>query len=243
MNWKLLSGFRHWVGKSFPGSLPAMLMPAMLLFLLTLIPGQPVLAAGDRIRLIATGSDRAIIEINGERLVLSTDNPEQQGATLVSSNSDEVVILYQGLEFTLTTQDHSALIYDGNIPDTSESGKSAVIWADATGFFFADGEVNGRPARFLVDTGADIVTFSSIHADQLGIDYSRGRNGYASTASGITAVKSLRLDQLSIEGITLYDVEISVIQGAFPAVPLLGGTFLNQLNMSRVGNRMELTRP
>ena len=107
----------------------------------------------------------------------------------------------------------------------------------------ANGIVNGNSMEFLVDTGADIVTFSSVQANQLGIDYSRGKDGYASTASGIAALKTLSLDSLNIEGITLYDVPISVVHGQFPQVPLLGGTFLNQLNMSRIGNRMELSLP
>ena len=195
------------------------------------------------IRLIASGTNTAIIEIDGERLVLNGENPVSEGVTLISSTGDEVIIQVNDQLVTLTTANDAALVLDGSSAHSNNATKSAVLWADSSGFFFANGVVNGNSMQFLVDTGADIVTFSSVQANQLGIDYSRGKDGYASTASGIASLKTLSLNSLSIEGITLYDIPVSVVQGQFPQVPLLGGTFLNQLNMSRIGNRMELSLP
>ena len=195
------------------------------------------------IRLIASGTNTAIIEIDGERLVLNGENPVSEGVTLISSTGDEVIIQVNDQLVTLTTDNDAALVLDSGSSHSNNASKSAVLWADSSGFFFANGVVNGNSMEFLVDTGADIVTFSSVQANQLGIDYSRGKDGYATTASGIASLKTLSLNSLSIEGITLYDIPVSVVQGQFPQVPLLGGTFLNQLNMSRIGNRMELSLP
>ena len=215
------------------------LLVAISLTILSLSVGAQEL----KIRLIAAGSNTAVIEIDGERLVLNGENPVADDVTLISSTGDEVIIQVKDQLVTLTTEDDAALIFEGNNSQPDNSSNSAVLWATSSGFFFANGIVNGNSMKFLVDTGADIVTFSSVQANQLGIDYSRGKDGYASTASGIATLKTLSLDSLNIEGITLYDIPISVVQGQFPEVPLLGGTFLNQLNMSRIGNRMELSLP
>ncbi|MGB5709038.1 MAG: TIGR02281 family clan AA aspartic protease, partial [Arenicellales bacterium] len=127
---------------------------------------------------------------------------------------------------------------------TDDGGDAGVItlWADSSGFFFARGEVNRRSTRFLVDTGADTITFSSVQADRLGIDYKTARDGYASTASGVARMKSITLKRVSVEGITLRNVAANVILGSFPEFPLLGGSFLNKLNMVRSGKKMELSR-
>ena len=215
------------------------LLAAIVLAIITL----SVSAQELQIRLIAAGSDRAIIEIDGARLVLTGENPVSDGVTLISSTGDEVIVLINDRLVTLTTENDAALVYEGSNAQSDSGTNTAVLWADSSGFFFANGIINGNSIEFLVDTGADIVTFSSVQANQLGIDYSRGKDGFASTASGIAALKTLSLDSLNIEGITLYDVQISVVHGQFPQVPLLGGTFLNQLNMNRIGNRMELSLP
>lgn len=199
-----------------------------------------IFAAEPDIRLIVAGRDRAIIEVDGERVVLSKSSPIQDNIQLISTDGNEVIVIVNNIEHILNTEYDAALVYNSKGID-SESTNSAILWANSNGSFFADGEINGQIVSFLVDTGADIVTFSSAQADQLGIDYSQGQAGYASTASGIAPLKILNLKKLSIQDITLYDVEASVVQGQFPQVPLLGGSFLNHLNMNRTGNRMVLT--
>jgi aspartyl protease family protein len=209
----------------------------VILFLFSV---QMIFAAESDIRLIVAGRDRAVIEIDGERVVLSNSSPIQDGIQLISTDGNEVIIIVNNIKHILNTEQNAALVYDSKEVD-SESTNSAILWANSNGFFFADGVINGQTVSFLVDTGADIVTFSSALADQLGIDYSQGQVGYASTASGITQLKTLNLESISIQDITLYDVAVSVVKGKFPDVPLLGGSFLNHLNMNRTGNRMELT--
>ena len=201
-----------------------------------------VAALAQDIRLIASGANRAIIEINGDRLVLTEENPVYGDVQLVSTNSEEVVLNYAGENFTLTTDSDSKLIYSETGGDQTASTEPVVIWADNRGFFMVDGKIDNRPIKFLVDTGADVVTLSSEQADRLGIDYSSGTDGYAATASGITALKTLRVNELSVGHLTQYDSVVSVIQGQFPDIPLLGSSFLNEFNMYRVGNRMEISR-
>ena len=138
--------------------------------------------------------------------------------------------------------DIAAPILQEEYSKTADGNSPVTLWADTSGMFFADGKVNGKSARFLIDTGADIVTFSQIQADRLGINYENGKIGYASTASGITPIRTLKLNNISIGNITVYNIQVSVIMGRFPEVPLLGGSFLNNVNFSRTGNKMELKK-
>ncbi|MBX2868237.1 MAG: retroviral-like aspartic protease family protein [Acidiferrobacterales bacterium] len=201
-----------------------------------------------QIQLVMTGSNRAIVVLEGQRLVLTTKEKHASGVELVEANSEQAVVEIDGQEITLRTGEVAAPILPdsdnselGNIADAGQPDK-VTLWADDTGFFFARGQVGRNSARFLVDTGANTVTFSSRQADALGIEYQNGANAFASTASGIAPIKTIVLKKLTIEGISLRNIDANVVLGNFPEVPLLGGSFLNKLNMVRTGKKMELSR-
>lgn len=212
--------------------------------------GENVSRAEDKIQLVMTGSNRAIVMVDGERLVLRTGQTAVDGVRLLEADSDKAVLEIDGQPLTLESGSVAAPILQddgdatGNIIESGgeKRDKTITLWADATGFFFARGKVNRRNTRFLIDTGANTVTFSSAQADRLGIKYKKGKDGYASTASGVAPIKVIKLDRISVEGITLRNVAANVVYGRFPEIPLLGGSFLNHLNMVRSGNKMELSR-
>ena len=219
----------------------------VLLFLLGTLTSGVSAQQQDVIQLVVTGSDRAIVLFNGERIVLRASANTHKSVSLVEANSDRAILLVNGQEIVLETGSVAAPVlaeeasnFGDNEPE--ELDGTVTLWADNTGFFYANGQVNRRSARFLVDTGANTVTFSSRQADRLGIDYENGQPGYASTASGITPTMGITLKRLSIEGISLRNIAANVIQGNFPDVPLLGGSFLNKLDMVRSGKKMELRR-
>jgi aspartyl protease family protein len=95
---------------------------------------------------------------------------------------------------------------------------------------------------FLVDTGASTIALNSATAKRIGIDYTKGRPGMATTASGYTRVYSVKLDSVKVGEIVLRNVDAGVIDGPQPETPLLGMSFLNALEMKRDGDKMELTR-
>lgn len=194
-----------------------------------------------------TGTNRAIVLFNGERLVLSPGDSSHSRVSLIEATSSRAILSVDGERIELDPDSVAAPVLadpeSSVIDDGGGSGGGVVtLWADSSGFFFARGEVNRRSTRFLVDTGADTITFSSAQADRLGIDYKSARDGYASTASGVARMKSITLKRVSVEGITLRNVAANVILGSFPEFPLLGGSFLNKLNMVRSGKKMELSR-
>jgi aspartyl protease family protein len=201
--------------------------------------------AEDQIQLVMTGTNRAIVIFNGERLVLSPGDSPHPRVSLIEANSSLAILSVDGETMELDPNSVAApVLEDSDTSSDTDDHNSGVVtlWADQSGFFFARGTVNRRSTRFLVDTGADTITFSSAQADRLGLDYKNARDGFASTASGIAPLKSIVLDRVSVEGITLRNVAANVILGSFPEFPLLGGSFLNKLNMSRSGKKMELSR-
>ena len=200
----------------------------------------------DSVQLVVTGSSRAIVIFNGERLVLGVGNSDHPRVSLVSADSERAVLSVDGEHLVLDTDQVAApiLLDDRYAEDDPAQDEPSVVtlWAEPNGFFFANGSVNRRGTRFLVDTGANTVTLSGVQADRLGIEYLNGRDGFAATASGVTPIKSITLKRITVEGITLRNIAANVIPGRFPEYPLLGGSFLNKLNMVRSGNKMELSR-
>ena len=223
-------------------SLKNPMLAGLFLAVCLMASAHSVATSADKLQLIATGQNKAIVLLNNERLVLSLDSKSHKRISLVSANSDEAVVSLDGETFVLTPSSVAAPVYSESSGPTVDRSKPLTLWADSSGFFFANGKINNRSVRFLVDTGANTVTFSSRDADRLGLNYKKGEDGYATTASGITPIKSFKVTEVSIEHIQMFNVRVTVIPGNFPDVPLLGGSFLNKLSMVREGRKMELTK-
>ena len=204
--------------------------------------GANTAAAEDEVQLMVTGKDRAVILFNRQKLILSPGSSQNPRVELVEASSERAVIRIDGQQQILLPDGATAPILQEAYTPKATTGNTVTLWADPSGFFYADGKVNQNTVRFLIDTGANVVTFSSEQADRLGLSYERGEDGYARTASGITPVKSFTIKQISIRNIRLYDIRAIVIPGAFPSTPLLGGTFLNRLDMVRTGRKMKLSK-
>ena len=52
----------------------------------------------------------------------------------------------------------------------------------------------------------------------------------------------VKLDTVSIGGVTIYGIDAAVVEGNGLASPLLGMSFLNRMNMKREGDIMTLTK-
>lgn len=72
-----------------------------------------------------------------------------------------------------------------------------------TGHHLISGELNGRPARFILDTGANATVVNAAHATAFGLSDQRTQPGVAVGLGG-----SLRASQARIESLTLADVRI-----------------------------------
>lgn len=204
------------------------------LLLLLLLP--TVSRAAD-ISLFALFKDKAILHIDGTRRVLTTGAESPEGVKLVSTDTqtEEAVVEMNGKRETLRL----GVVVSAFQTVTRES---VTLYADSSGFFHAEGSINGVSMTFLVDTGANTIAINSATAKRAGIDFTKGRLGMARTASGYARVYGLKLDTVKIGDIVLRNVDAGVIDGPQPEIPLLGMSFLSALEMKRDGNKMELTR-
>ena len=114
--------------------------------------------------------------------------------------------------------------------------------ADVAGHFAADGRVNGTPVRFVVDTGATLISLPSAEAQRLSLDYRKGQKAMMGTANGTVPGYVVKLDTVSIGNVTVHGVDAVVIEGTGLGAPLLGMSFLNRMNLKREGDIMTLTK-
>jgi aspartyl protease family protein len=96
--------------------------------------------------------------------------------------------------------------------------------------YVLDAYVEGQPVRFLVDTGANMVSLSADTAKRLGFADSPSHPHYnVSTANGTTSAYGVRLRSIDLGSIYIPDVEarVSPNQGT---MNLLGMNFLRRLS-------------
>ncbi len=196
-------------------------------------PGQG--QAVDKIILLALFKDKAIFQIDGARRVLQNGQVSPEGVKLLSANPEEAAVEINSKREVLKLGVVTASF-------SSTGQPSVTLWADGNGFFHAEGSINNVPVKFLVDTGANTVAINSALARRIGIDYTQGKSGIATTASGYARVYSVALDTVKIGDIVLHNVSAGVIEGRQPEIPLLGMSFLGGLEMRRDGDRMDLTK-
>ena len=216
--------------------------PQALILGLSIFLASTLLYGETSIQAIALFNDKAMLTVNGSRAKIVTVGESIEGVLLVSSNTDQALIEVDGQREIITLNSGASIGASLGIRAVNEDATTAEIWANDKGFFQSRGRINGRAVNFLVDTGANLVVLSSAQADRIDLDYINGIRSSANTASGVTAMYLVTLEKISFQGIELADVQAGVILGQHPAVPLLGMSFLQKLNMNRSGNVMRLSK-
>ncbi len=119
-----------------------------------------------------------------------------------------------------------------------ENGRSEIVVPVARdGHYYLDGEINGRPLRFLVDTGASYISVGSEFARRANLP--RGVAGLFNTANGsvegrIVTDQRVRADIFEISGLT-----VAVIPGRIE-YGLLGQNFLRYFQVSQSDGQLVL---
>lgn len=127
----------------------------------------------------------------------------------------------------------------GAAPAPAAGAREIVISASSGGHFITSGAINGRAARFMVDTGATVVALSRADAERFGIDWRQGEPGMTQTANGAVAVHRIMLARVRVGEVELAQVAAVIVPAAMPHV-LLGNSFLSRLQMRRDNDVMRL---
>lgn len=172
---------------------------------------------------------------------LTAGDTSPEGVRLISANSEAAVVEVDGKRRTLAL----GTSYRGSPAPSEESalGRTVVLSADSRGHFFATGMINNTAAvRFLVDTGASVISISADDAQRAGIKFQDGQRAFTHTAAGVTPVYRVKLDTVKIGDITLYNVDAAVHMSGQLPIGLLGMSFLNRMEMKREGSSLTLIR-
>ena len=120
-----------------------------------------------------------------------------------------------------------------------QGGELRIAMAD-DGHFWVNGEINGRPARFLVDSGATVTTISPDMAREAGITASGGRT-MVETANGIANVDRGTAERLTVGPIERRDFGLFIARE--DATNVIGMNFLSTLSRWSVEGRTLVLRP
>lgn len=120
-------------------------------------------------------------------------------------------------------------------PDAA--GREVRIRAERDGHFYVEADINFRPVRLIVDTGATVVALRESDAITAGV---RVRDADfvspVQTANGTTQAAEVTLDSVTVQDIEVRHVRALVIHDDQLSVSLLGGSFLHGLHRFEVAD-------
>ncbi len=136
-----------------------------------------------------------------------------------------------------SVENAASLVGDETLKPASVRDGRVELTSDRRGHFVVEAQINGRSIEVMVDTGATTVAMSFEDAERAGIyvgpaDFTQA----ASTANGMSRIAPVKIDSISIGGITVHDVRGAVVERGKLSGTLLGMTFLSRLS------RAELSR-
>jgi aspartyl protease family protein len=111
------------------------------------------------------------------------------------------------------------------------------------GHFWADAQVNGRAARFMIDSGATTTAMSRSAAVAAGVAIDEsGFPVTISTANGTVEARRAQIDRMALGSIQASDLAV-VVADEFGDTKVLGMNFLSQLESWRVEGRFLILQP
>lgn len=178
--------------------------------------------------------DRALLIVNGTPHTLAV-GASGGGVKLLRWQAEEAEVEAPGGRFRLRVGGTPAQIG----ATAAAPAREILMTAGSGGHFTPEGAINGRTARFLVDTGATLVAMGSEDALRLGVDLSNASRGISQTANGPVQVQIVVLDRVRVAGVEINNVGAAVVPQSMPYI-LLGNSFLSRFQMRRDNDVMKL---
>jgi len=182
------------------------------------------------------GKALLIVDGNAPKTVAVGDS--YKGVKIVSTQGDLAVVEIDGKQHTLRVGDSPANVGGAG---GEVSGNRVVLTAGSGGHFFAMGQINGKSAQMVVDTGATAVSMSQQEAQRMGVNYQAGQPVQLSTANGVTNGWRIKLNSVRVGDVVVHGVDAIVSSGSMPIV-LLGNSFLTHFQMTRTNDQMVLEK-
>lgn len=192
-------------------------------------------AMAQEVGLAGIMGSKAMLMINGGEPQAVQIGQSLDGVKVLSVQGDQVMIEIGGKKRPLRVGQYAVGAANGD-----GSGK-IVMTADGQGHFYTTGTINGTSVRFIVDTGATMISLGMNDARRVGVDFNRGEKSMSNTANGQAVVSKVQLATVRIGDVTLHNVDALIHQTDMP-VALLGMSFLNRMEMLRDGSTMTLKK-
>ena len=197
----------------------------------------PLLAAAQAVALAGILGSKALLVVDGTAPRGVAAGESHQGVKVVSVGREDAVLDIAGARRTVRLGEAPV-----SVGARGASGGGRIVLAgDSRGHFISQGQINGQPMQFMVDTGATTVAIGQPDAQRMGLNYQGGQPVRMNTANGVTQGWRLRLDSVRIGDVQVQGIEATVTAQALPYV-LLGNSFLTQFQMTRNHDRMVLEK-
>ena len=215
------------------------LFVCLLLAALAWLPGN---ATAQNVALAGMLGNKALLVIDGAAPKSMAPGQTHLNLRVVSTSGDQAVLELNGKRMTLRVGDTPVSVGAGGGPGKAAGqGSKIVLSAGSGGHFMTSGQINGRAAQFMVDTGATSVSMTVADAERLGVDYKSGRRTQLSTANGVVIGWQIQLTSVRVGDVEVFNVEAVVASRDMPFI-LLGNSFLTRFQMLRTNDEMTLVK-
>ena len=115
---------------------------------------------------------KALVIVDGSAPKAVAAGDTYKGVKIVSTQGDQAVVEIDGKQHTLRIGDAPSSVGGGG--GSAPGGNRIVLTAGGGGHFFTLGQINGKSAQMVVDTGATAGSLSLAEGQRMGLDYKSG---------------------------------------------------------------------
>ena len=140
-------------------------IPKLLLALMGL---TPLLAAATDVGVVGLFPGKAVVVINGGAPTTLSVGGSAAGVKLLGTDASTATLEVDGRRRRLAIGEQAVAF------SQDDTSGAVTLKADREGHFLTEGSVNGASVRFMVDTGATLVSMGSSDAVRAGILFRKG---------------------------------------------------------------------